>query len=96
MAAQVVDARVERRVGTTGSVCAERAGDQRRFEQRLRGEQARQRIGGRELGAVQQRQALLGAQYHGLEAGALQRCGGRQPAVGRVDRPDPDHRRREV
>ena len=58
---------------------AQAAADQRRGHQVLGLEQAAQRIGGRHLGAVQQRQAFLGRQRERLQAGDFQRLAGRQP-----------------
>ena len=67
--AQRVDARIERRVGALGRIGRQRAGDQRGLEQRLGLEQRGERIGGRELRAVEQRQAFLGAERDRLEPG---------------------------
>ena len=68
VAAQRVDARIERRIGAARRVGRERAGDQRRAEQRLGLEQAGQRIGGRELRAVQQGKPFLGAEHQRRQA----------------------------
>ena len=68
MAAQRVDARVERRVGALGRVGRERAGDERRAEHPLGLEQAGQRIGGRELRAVEQREPFLRARARAARA----------------------------
>ena len=60
-------------------------------------EQAGQRIGGRELRAVEQRQALLGAERQRREAGSRQAP--RRPArvsPSTIDLADADHRRRHV
>ena len=54
-----VDARIERRVGAARGVGRQRAGRPAPRETALRLEQRRQRMGGRELRAVEQRQPLL-------------------------------------
>ena len=59
MAAQGMDARVERRVRAARRVGRQRADDQRRAQQRLRLEQADERVGGGELRAVEQREPFL-------------------------------------
>ena len=74
----------------------ERAGDQRRAEQHLRLEQRGQRIGGRELRAVQQGKAFLGAEHERRQADLGQRpFGGNHRAVDE-ERADADQRRRHV
>ena len=55
-------------------------------------EQARQRIGGRELGAVQECQPFLGAKCQRLEAGLGKGPGGRHAAPSDQDLARPDHR----
>ena len=97
VAAQRVDARVERRVRALGRFGRQRAGDQRRAEQRLGLEQPGERIGGRELGAVEQRQAFLGAERRAATSPArasASSAGSRSPRD--VDLADADHRRRHV
>jgi hypothetical protein len=91
-----MDARIERRIRPAGRVGRQRAGDQRRFEQQLSLEQAGERVGGRELRAVQQCQPLLGAEAERLQARLGQRLGGRPPALACEDLADADHRRRHV
>ena len=62
MAAQGVDARIERGIRPLGRLGGEGAGDQGRLEQPLGLEQAGQGVGGGELGAIEQSQALLRAE----------------------------------
>ena len=84
MAAQRVDARVERRVGAARGVGRERAGHQRRLQQRLGLEQAGQRVGRGELRAVEQRQPFLRAEHDRREPGGRQappRAGSRPAGV---------------
>ncbi len=75
MAAQRMDARIERRVRAARRVGRKRAGRQRRLKHALDLEQAAERIGAGELRAVQQRQPLLRLQL-----------GRRQPRVARARR----------
>ena len=58
-----MDARIERRVRAARRIERQRAGRQRRAEQRLRLEQADERVGGRELRAVEQRKPLFGPKH---------------------------------
>jgi hypothetical protein len=96
MAAQAVDAWVERRIGATRGIGRQRPGDQRRLKHRLGLEQRGQPVGGRELRAVQQGEAFLGAERQRLQAGIGERPGGRPcPAVD-DHLADADHRRRHV
>ena len=60
MAPERMDARVERRIRSARAVGRQRAGRQGGAEQRLGLEQADERVGGRELRAVEQREPLLG------------------------------------
>ena len=55
-----------------------------------------ERIGGRELRAVEQRQPFLGPERQRLQAGAAQRLGGGHAPVRRIDLADADHGRRHV
>ena len=84
MAAQRVDARIERRVGALGGVGRERAGDQRRLEHALDREQAGERLRGRELRAVEQREPFLRAEHDRREPGARERGGGRHALAGEL------------
>src|SRR3546814_8322987 len=59
MAAQRVDARIERRVGALGGFGRERASDQGGAEDGLGAEQAGERVGSRKLRAVEQREPFL-------------------------------------
>ncbi len=63
MAAQGMNTRIERRVGTLGRIGGERAGDERSLEHALGGEQASERLRGRELRAVEKRQSFLRAEH---------------------------------
>jgi hypothetical protein len=96
MAAQRVNARIERRVGALGGVGRERAGDQRRLEHALDREQARQRLRGRELGAVEQREPLLRAERNGREPGAGERGRGRHALARMLRLADPEHGGRQM
>ena len=77
LAADRIEARIERHVAAERRVHAHRAGDQGAIEHGLRPEQADQRKRGRDLGAVQQRQALLGAERERPRADAGERLGRR-------------------
>ena len=68
----------------------------RRAEQRLGLEQADQRVGGRELRAVEQREPLLGLKRDRLEAGFGERGGGGRDAIADARFADADHRRRHM
>ena len=96
MAPQRMDARIERRVRSARAVGRQRAGRKRRAEQRLGLEQADQRIGGRELRAVEQREPLLGLKRDRLEAGFGERGGGGRDAVADASLAHADHRRRHM
>jgi hypothetical protein len=63
VAAQRVNARIERRVGALRRVGRQCAGDQRGLEHALDRKQRRQRFGGRELRAVEQRETFLRAEH---------------------------------
>ena len=84
-------ARIEGRVGTFGGVRRQRAGDQRRLIERLGLEQAGERESGRELRAVEQRQALLGAERHRLQPMRDEGDLGRDAAMRREAFADADH-----
>ena len=84
LAAQRMDARVERPVAAARGVDGQRADHQRRFEHRLEREQRVQPQRGAGLRAVDQRQALLRAQHQRRDACLAQHLGGR-PAVGAGD-----------
>jgi hypothetical protein len=88
LAAQQVDARIEWCVRSSGGLGRQRAGDQRGLEQRFRREQPGQRVGGGELRAVEQRQALLGAERRG-QPGFRQRGGGAHPFAPKKASPTP-------
>src|SRR6202000_1329649 len=72
LAARFVDARIERRVAALDGISGERAGDERRFDVRLRAEQPNERQRGRNLRAVEEGKAFLGFELDGLKTGALQ------------------------
>ena len=77
-------------VGALQRVGRKRAGDQRRAEHALGGEQDVERDRGRDLGAVDQRQPFLGAEHQRLEAEPRQRlAGGQVLAAERRSRPSP-------
>ncbi len=78
LAAQGVDARIERGVGSLQRIDRQGARRQAGREHRLGREQARQRQRRRTLGAVQQRQTLLGAERQRRQARARQRRFGLQ------------------
>ena len=73
LAAQRVDARVERAVAATRGIDRERADHERGLQHRLEIEQGMQRQRGRGLRAVDQGQAFLGAELERRNAGPLQR-----------------------
>ena len=81
VAAQRLDARVERPVRAARRVGRERAGDERRLEHALGLEQAGERERGRDLRAVEEREALLRTELDRREAGA--RRAPRAPAAAR-------------
>ena len=83
-----MDARIERRVRAARGVERQRAGRERRAEQRLRLEQADERVGGRELRAVEQREPLLRLKRERLEPGRGERLGRRHDRDRRA-RPRP-------
>ena len=96
MTPQRVDARIERRIRATGGVGGERAGDEARLQQPLGLEESGQGIGGGELGAVEERQPLLGAEHDRRETGLGQRLGGRHALAPIENLADADHRRRHM
>ena len=79
VAAQRIDLRIERRVGAQDGVDRKRARHECRPQQPLGVEQAGQRQRGRALGAVDHRQAFLGAQYDRFDPGRLHGRGAGQP-----------------
>ena len=96
MAAQCVDARIERRVGALGSLGRQRAGHDGGAEQQFCFEQSRKRVRGGELGAVEQRESFLGAEFERIESRARKRLARRQPVAFEIDLAHPDHRRRQM
>ena len=70
--------------------------EQRGLEQTLRLEQRRQRVGGRELRAVEQREPLLRTERERREASVGESDFRRQAATLEKDLADPDHRRGHV
>ena len=88
VAAQLLDAGVERPVRAARRVGRERAGDERALEHALGLEQAGERERGRDLRAVEEREALLRGKLDRREAGAGERLARRQPrAVDEGTRP---------
>ena len=75
LAAHRLDARIEGRVAPRGGVDRERACDQRRSEDILRREQAREGERGRDLAAVEQREPFLRRELERLQRGAFQAFG---------------------
>ena len=96
MAPERMDACVERRIRSARAVSRQSAGRQGGAKQRLGLEQADQRIGGRELRAVEQREPFLGPRHDGLEADFGERGGGRRDAIANTSLADTDHRRRHM
>ncbi len=96
MAAQRVNAGIERRVGAFGGVGRERAGDQRGAKHALDREQSGERFRQRELGAVEQREAFLGPERDRLEPGMLERGCRRHAFAGEIGLADSEHGRRHV
>jgi hypothetical protein len=72
LAAHGVDARIERRIAAGGGIDRERPGDERAAENVLGREQAGGSKRRRNLGAVEERQALLGGEVHRRQAGGLE------------------------
>ena len=91
MAAQRLDARIERRVGPLGRIGRQRAGDERRPKHALDREQAGQRFRRRELGAVEQGEPFLRAEHDRRERGALECRRGRHPFAGKLRFADAQH-----
>jgi hypothetical protein len=96
LAAQRVDARVEGAVAAARRVDRQRADDQRRLEHRLEGEEGVQRERGRDLRAVDQRQAFLGRQRERRDAGRAQRRVGRHALAVLPELALADQRQRQV
>jgi hypothetical protein len=96
MAAQRVNARVERCVGAFRRVRRERAGDERRPKYIHDREQARQRLRGRELGAVEEREPLLRTERGGRETSARQRSRRRHGLAAPLRVADAEHGRRQM
>ena len=96
MAAQVVNTRIEGRVRTLGGFGRQRAGDERRLEQQFGLEQSGERIGGRKLRAVQQREPFLGGELDRREACTRKRLGGGKALVADEDFAHADHRHRHM
>ena len=78
LAAHLMNAVIERRIAAFQRIHRHGAGDDRRGKHVLRAEQPRQGQCGGYLRPVDQRQAFLGAQFGGLEAGKPQAIGCRQ------------------
>ena len=89
MAAQRENARIERRIGAARRVGRQRAADQRGAEDALDLEQAGERVGGGELGAVQEREPFLGPEFAGREPSAFERGCGWQDLVTKRASPTP-------
>ena len=96
MTAQQMNARIEWRVGAARRVGRQRAGHQRGVVEVFRFEESGQRIGCRELRAVQQRQAFLRAQHQRLQAGIGQCRRRRHADIADQHVANADHRRRHV
>ncbi|SVK54411.1 Uncharacterised protein [Acinetobacter baumannii] len=79
LAAHLMDTRIERAAGAQRRFHRQAARHGRGGEQVFRVEQAAQRKGGGDLGAVQQRQALFRRQRQRFQTGLGQRFGRRQP-----------------
>jgi hypothetical protein len=96
MAAQLVNARIERRVGALGRVGRQRAGDERRPEYAFNGQQAGQCFRRRKLSAVEQREAFLRSKHDWRESGPRERGVGRHDLSGKLHCADAQHRRSHV
>ena len=97
MAAQRMDARIERRVRAARRVeSTARPSTSAEREQRFRLEQADERIGGRELRAVEQRQTLLRRERERRQPGLGERLRRRHRRVADPRLADADHRRRHM
>ncbi len=93
MAPERMDARVERRIRAARAIGRERAGRQGGAERSLGHEQARERIGGRELRAVEQRQPLLGLKRDRLKPDFGERRFSGHDAIADARFAHADHRR---
>ena len=85
LAAQLMDAVVERGAAALERVDRQRAGVERGGEHALAEEQGVERDRGRGLGAVDQREAFLGGEDERVAAHALERLRGGQDFAGEVD-----------
>ncbi len=91
VAAERMDARVERRVRAARRVERQRPGRERRAKQGLRLEEADQRVRGRELRAVEQREPLLRLERQRLEPDRGERFGRRHDPIVELRFADADH-----
>ncbi len=96
LAPHFVHARVERGIATLCRVQRERTGHHGRLHQALGHEQAVQRQRRRDLGAVDQRQALFRRQHHRRDAGRLERVIGFDQFPIDAHRPHAQHGQRHV
>ena len=81
MTSERMDARIEWRIRSARPVGRQSASRQGGAEQRLGLEQADERVGGRELRAVEQREPFLGARCDWLEPDFGERGGGGRDAI---------------
>src|SRR5215469_5210029 len=92
-----MNARVEWCVRAFGRFSRKRAGHERALKEILALEEACQRAGGRELGAIEESQAFLGPQGEGDKVGGLERLArGDTLPVGQGDLTDSRHGRGEM
>ncbi len=85
LTAHPVEPGIERHVAAEGGIDAHGARDQGRLEDRLRPEPADQGERGRDLGAVEQRQALLGLKLERRRPDRSQNLGGRSHDPGKAN-----------
>ena len=91
-----MNARVERRIRPARAVGREGPGRQGGAEQRFGLEQADERIGGRELRAIEQREPLFGRKLNRLKADFGERGGRGRDPIADASVSDADHRRRHM
>ena len=96
LAARPMDAVVERRIAALERVDRHGAGDDRRCEHVLGAEQPGERQRGGHLGAVDQREPLLGAELGGLEPGAREPFRRRQDLAADAHMADAEQHRGQM
>ena len=90
------NARIEGRVGAARGVGRERAGDERGAKDAFDLEEARERMGGRELRAVEEREPLLRAEFAGPSPARSSAADAGSDLAAEARLADADHRRRHM